>query len=123
MALSNIDSEHANKLLSQINTNFDVNSLEAVKNNHVQYAKLKQLAKQMEMIKREAFQVINEANEQQTLHSVKCSVKKVSGKNYYLYKKTNGERYFSIISPSEWNHTDIFLGRYFYDFDKTFELL
>jgi hypothetical protein len=31
MALSNIDSEHANKLLSQINTNFDVNSLEAVK--------------------------------------------------------------------------------------------
>ena len=123
MALSNIDPDHANKLLAKINTNFDINSLEAVKNNHVQYAKLKQLAKQMEMIKREAYQVINEANEQQLLHTVKCSVKKVSGKNYYLYKNSDGERYFSIIAPSEWNHSDTFLGKYFYDFDKSFEKL
>lgn len=123
MALSNIDPDHANKLLAQINTNFDINSLEAVKNNHVQYAKLKQLAKQMEMIKREAYQVINEANEQQELHSVKCSVKKVSGKHYYLYGKANGKRYFSIISPSEWNHADTFLGKYYYDYDKSFEAI
>lgn len=121
MALSNIDSEHGNKLLAQINTNFDINLLEAVKNNHVQYAKLKQLARQIELLKKEAFQVMNEANEQQELHSVKCSVKKVSGKHYYLYEKGNGDRYFSIISPSEWNHNHTFLGKYYYDYDKSFE--
>jgi hypothetical protein len=123
MALSNIDNEHANKLLAQINTNFEINTLEAVKNNHVQYAKLKQLAKQMELLKREALQVINESNEQQLLHSVKCSVKKVSGKYYYLYRKTDGERYFSIVSPSEWKHVDTFLGKYYYDYDKSFEII
>ena len=123
MALSNIDPDHANKLLAQMNTNLDINSLEAVKSNHVQYAKLKQLAKQMEMIKREAYQVIHEANEQQLLHTVKCSVKKVSGKNYHLYKNSDGERYFSIIAPSEWNHNGTFLGTYYYDYDKSFEKL
>ena len=53
MALSRIDQKHVDGLLSPLSNNLSVNTLEAVKQNHIQYARLKQLAKQMELIKRE----------------------------------------------------------------------
>ena len=56
MSLSKIDKEHANQLILSINKQ---NALEIVKNNYMQFGKLKQIAKQMEQLKREAEEVLN----------------------------------------------------------------
>jgi hypothetical protein len=124
MALSNLDKNHADSLLLAINKqNIDHNSLECVKSNYGQYGKLKQLAKQMEQLKKEAMVLIEECIVQEKLHKVEFKCKKVSGTTYYLYRRETGEEYFSLIGENEWHKefNDEFLGSYYYDFDKTFE--
>ena len=128
MALSNIDKSHVENLLLSLNsnTNHNHNMLEVVKSNHADYSQLKLIAKQINMLRQEALEIINNSNEQNELHRIKTSFKLVSGNYYFLYEKTElKERYFSLISPEEWdkskaNFQDKFLGKYFYDFDKKF---
>ena len=124
MSLSKIDKEHANQLILSINNqNIDHNALEIVKNNYMQFGKLKQIAKQMEQLKREAEEVLTESFEQHRLQKVECKSKKISGSTYHLYLGQNGKEYFSIVGPKQWGpsfkHT--FVGSYYYDYDKTFE--
>ena len=126
MSLSKIDKEHANQLILSINNqNIDHNALEIVKNNYMQFGKLKQIAKQMEQLKREAEEVLVESFEQHRLQNVECKSKKISGSTYHLYLDGNGKEYFSIVAPNEWSssfkHT--FIGSYYYDYDKTFEII
>lgn len=124
MALSNIDKDHANELILSINNqNIGHNALEIVKSNYMQYGKLKQIAKQMERLKREAEEVIVESYEQHKIQNVECKSKKISGSKYHLYVDENGKEYFSIISPKEWNNdfNHTFIASYYYDYDKTFE--
>ena len=45
------------------------------------------------------------------------------GQKYHLYQKEDGDKYFSMISPTEWTSKDLFLNSYFYDYDKTFVLV
>ena len=132
MALSNLDKSHMEELLLSLNTmtNRDHNVLELVKSNHSEYAQLKLIAKQINMLRGEALQIINNSKEQDKLHKIKTLFKLVSGNTYYLYKKNNilenpdsEIEYFSMISPKEWgdeDNRDTFLGAYYYDFDKKF---
>ena len=121
MSLSKISNEHLNNLFLSL-YNGD-NSLELIKSNHVNYARLKQIAKQMEYLKKEALEIIDDTRIQNELHQIKPKFKLVSGNNYYVYQKPNNEKYFSLISPNEWNNKDIYLGQYYYDFDKQFVLI
>ena len=141
MSLSNIDNSHVENLLLSLNsdTNQNHNMLEVVKSNHAEYAQLKLIAKQIDMLRQEALNIINNSKKQNDLHRIKSSFKLISGNTYYLYEKniskkdlkcneiqsSNSEKYFSLISPEEWESSnskfnDIFLGKYFYDFDKKF---
>ena len=132
MALSNLDKSHMEELLLSLNTmsNEKHNVLELVKSNHSEYAQLKLIAKQINMLRGEALQIINNSKEQEKLHKIKTLFKLVSGNTYYLYKKNNTKEktnseieYFSMISPKEWgvgDCQDTFLGAYYYDFDKKF---
>jgi hypothetical protein len=64
------------------------------------------------------------------LHNIKSSFKLTSKNSYFLYEKNNGknekENFFSLISPKEWNESNLkekkinYIGTYFYDFDKQF---
>lgn len=122
MSLSKIDKNHLEGLLS-IFTNNNHNSLEIVKKNHVQYGQLKMIANQMNYLKQQALEIINEAISQDELHNVGCKFKKTSGNTYYLYYKEETEtRYFSMLSPEDWKgkNKDIFIGAYYYDYDKVF---
>ena len=132
MSLSNIDRNHMNSLLATLN-NEDLNIVECIKNNHAHYARLKQIDKQIENLKKEAYSVIQDAEIQNELHSIGKSFRLVSGNLYYLYiKKSEStyvnsdtqteKKYFSLISPSEWNNKDKFIGKYLYDYDKQFIL-
>ena len=121
MSLSNISKDHLENLfLSLCSNNENVNSLENVKKNHVCYGQLKLIAKQMMALKNEALEIIEESNIQDELQSINPSFKIVSGNYYYLYEKNNGKKYFSMISPEQWNNKDKFWGKYLYDFDKKF---
>ena len=131
MSLSNLDKSHLYELLLSINTqNKSNNLIEVVKANHAQYAQLKLLAKQMNTLKQEAMTIIMDAQTQSNLHNIKSSFKLTSGNSYYLYEKfsdkNQNEIFFSLISPSEWNESNLkekkinYVGTFFYDFDKQF---
>ena len=153
MSLSNISKIHLDDLLLSLNNNENnsLNQLEIIKSNHSQFAQLKLIAKQMEMLRNEAREIINSSNLQNDLHKVEKKCKIVSGNYYYLYEKQNEssksnenenenenekqneynqnlnqkDKYFSIISPEEWNSSnikfnDLFLGKFYYDYDKQF---
>lgn len=125
MSLSNINKIHLDDLLLSLNENDNIltNQLEIIKSNHSQFAQLKLIAKQMEMLRNEAREIINSSNLQNELQKIEKKCKIVSGNYYYLYEKNNnfkdmsqqGYKYFSIISPEEWkssntNFSDLFLG-------------
>ena len=122
MALSRIDKDHLNNIIAIPNLEELEKGkiIEALKRNSNNYAKLKILFKQMEYIKNEINDVINESIEADNLQNVECSFKKIPGNTYYLYKKPDDNLVFSIISPKEWNTINTYIGGYFYDFDLTF---
>ena len=118
MSLSNISREHVDNLFLSLCSN-NVNSLENIKKNHTCYGKLKLIAKQIKALRNEALEIIDESNVQYELQSLNPSFKLVSGNYYYLYKN-DSKKYFSLISPQQWNNKDEYLGKYFYDLDKNF---
>lgn len=122
MSITNINKEHLNNLL--ISLNKDNNEIEAIKSNHANYARLKQIASQIRLLQNEANNIINNSIYQDSLHKIKKSFNLISGNYYYLYEKDNNEKYFSLISPEEYGKTlkHNFLGKYLYDYDKQFVL-
>ena len=119
MSITNISSSHLKDLMISLNQND--NKLELLKSNHSQYAQLKLISQQMEMLKTQAKQILNEINIQNDLHSIHKNFQLISGNTYYLYSK-NEHKFLSLISPEEWGDalTRKFEGKYFYDYDKQF---
>lgn len=119
MSITNISSSHLKDLMISLNQN--ENKLELLKSNHSQYAQLKLISNQMEMLKIQAKQILNEINIQNDLHSIHKNFQLISGNTYYLYSK-NEHKFLSLISPQEWGNalTGKFEGKYFYDYDKQF---
>lgn len=118
MALSNISKDHLNNLLVSIN-GIDVNTINSIKSNYMQFGQLKLIAEQMEMLKLQAKKIINDSYLQDELHSINTPFKLVNGNTYYLYQNST-KKYFSLLSPQEWNNKDDFLGSYLYDYDNQF---
>ncbi len=69
---------------------------------NVATAKLKVIADQMRALQEEARDVLESVQRDQDLHRVPCHFKRQPGKIYHLYRKPNGDRYFSMLSPEEW---------------------
>ena len=122
MSITNISSSHLKDLM--ISLNQSENKLELLKSNHSQYAQLKLISNQMEMLKTQAKQILNEINIQNDLHSIHKNFQLISGNTYYLYSK-NEHKFLSLISPEEWGNalTSKFEGKYFYDYDKQFNCI
>lgn len=38
------------------------------------------------------------------LHNAACNLKKRAGTVYYYYKRESGQKYLSIMSPSDWGN-------------------
>ena len=89
MALSNISKEHVNNLLELVNMNeLDNNKIiQTIQRNSNNYGKLKTLFKQIQFIKNEINEIIQDSIVSNELDNVKCSFKKIPGKTYYLYNK------------------------------------
>lgn len=122
MSISNISKEHLSGLFLALSE--DENVVETIKSNHVHYANLKMIYQQMQSLKTKALNLIEDAKIQNELQTIKKNFKIVSGTTYYVYQKSNNSKYFSLISPEEWeSNKDQFLGRYYYDYDKQFILM
>ena len=55
------------------------------------------------------------------MDQIECRVAKVRGSIYYCYKKLDGKKLLTIISPKEWNSNCPFeyIGAYRLNFDNT----
>lgn len=65
-------------------------------------AKLRVIADQIKALQREAQKVLAEAREEQALNQAQCAFKRIPGKTYHLYRKSDGRPFFSMLSPDDW---------------------
>lgn len=123
MTLSNISNEHLDKLIQipNIEELQQHKMVRAIQRNSNNYGKLKVLLKQMKNIQDEIETLCLESIEVDYLEEVDCNFKKIPGKSYYLYMKPDGQKFFSMIAPNEWDTKNRFLNEYFYDYDLTFQ--
>ncbi len=77
-------------------------------------AKLRVIADQIKALQREAQKVLEEAREEQALTQAQCAFKRIPGKTYHLYRKPDGQAFFSMLSPEDWGgrSPQAFLGSY-----------
>ncbi|XP_049520345.1 uncharacterized protein C1orf50 homolog isoform X2 [Dermacentor silvarum] len=61
--------------------------------------KLTVIAEQVQFLQKQAQHILEEAQLNTRLHHAACNFKKVPGSIYYLYKRPNGQEYFSMIKP------------------------
>ncbi len=64
--------------------------------------KLRLIAEQIRALQQQARQVLEETRQQQDLHHVECSFKRLPGHTYHLYRRPDGSRYFSMLAPADW---------------------
>ncbi|XP_033977666.1 uncharacterized protein C1orf50 homolog [Trematomus bernacchii] len=67
--------------------------------------KLTVIADQIRYLQEQARKVLEDAKRDADLHHAACNIVKKPGNMYYLYERTSGQKYFSIISPKEWGPT------------------
>jgi hypothetical protein len=70
--------------------------------SHVAVAKLRIIAEQIRMLQAQAAEVLDDARRTAELHRARCSFQRRPGQVYHLYRAADGERYWSILSPTEW---------------------
>lgn len=123
MSIDSLSKDSVNKLLLPIvKSELDNDKIiKKLQSNATAYSQLKLLAQQVKAIEQQAMDIINNAIENDSLYEIECKFKKKPGKSYYLYQNDD-KKYFSMLSPKDWNfnHKDTFLGEYYYDFDYTF---
>lgn len=78
-----------------------ISEADAMVNTRVS-AKLKVIADQIKALQAEAREALEEAQQDQQLHNAACNFKRIPGKIYHLYKKPDGQIYFSMVSPEDW---------------------
>ena len=64
--------------------------------------KLDVIREQMRALQEQARTLLEEARASALLHRAQCNFKKVPGGVYHLYKRPEGELYFSMLSPEDW---------------------
>jgi hypothetical protein len=57
------------------------------------------IAEQVHFLQQQAHKVLLEAKEDLKLHHAACNFNKRPGHIYYLYERSSGQQYFSILSP------------------------
>ena len=65
-------------------------------------ARLQTIQKQIRALQDEARSILEEAQRSARMHRARSNFQKVPGRVYHLYRRPDGELYFSMLSPSEW---------------------
>jgi hypothetical protein len=86
-------------------------------------AELSLIAEQIRALQERARTVLEAANENLGIHQARCSFQKRPGHIYHLYERGDGQRWLSMIDPSEWGDTSadrVFRGSYRLELDQSF---
>ena len=65
-------------------------------------SKLELIADQIRHLQDEARSVMEAAQRDQELHRAQCNFKRIPGKLYHLYRRSDESTYFSMLGPDEW---------------------
>jgi DICT domain-containing protein len=88
-------------------------------------AKLSVIASQMRALREAAEQVLAKAEQDAALHRAEAHFKRYPGRAYHLYERADGTRYWSLLSPEDWQdkmpHT--FVGSFRLEADQSFTAL
>ena len=120
MSLSNMEKDVVTRLMEMISS--DDNQLSVVKSDHATYGKLTLLASQIQLLQRQAQEVIAQSMLNARLLRIPVSHTRVPGTTYHLYVQ-NGRDVLSVIGPSEWDTYEEYKGAFLYGFDHTFQQL
>jgi hypothetical protein len=84
--------------------------------------KLALIAKQMEQLRAQARELLEKTRLDAELHRARCNFEKRPGGVYHLYRKTDGEAWFSRLAPEEWvtPQPQTFEGTYRLELDMSF---
>ncbi len=66
------------------------------------HAKLDEIARQIRALQARARAVVEETRVDLALHHARCNFEKRVGHTYHLYRRDDGELWFSMLSPAEW---------------------
>lgn len=88
-------------------------------------AKLGVIAEQMLALRDKAQRVLEKAQRDAELHRAEARFKRYPGRTYHLYERAEGVRYWSLLSPEEWNGAPPhpFVGSYRLEADQSFTAL
>jgi hypothetical protein len=65
-------------------------------------AKLGLIADQIRHLQDSARAILKDAEQEQTLHQAECAFERKPGHAYHLYRKDNGQTFWSMLSPRDW---------------------
>ncbi len=85
--------------------------------------KLDLIVQQIRFLQQQAEQILCQAQTDLDLHQIPCAFEKVTGQIVHLYEKENGNKYFSLLGPAEWQPIHKFLASYRLRPDQSFELI
>ena len=126
MALTSLDKENVNRLLNMLhindNNHNNYTDMLDIRTNYMSYSKLHLIAKQIEFLKKEAIEILNNHNINNDLKYITCNFRKVPGTYYYIYEK-NKNKILSLISPSDNPPFENFLFKTYYDYDYQFYII
>jgi hypothetical protein len=83
--------------------------------------KLRLLAEQIRALQDRARHILAAAHRDAELHRASCAFQKRPGRIYHLYRRNDGTRYFSMLSPADWSQKppDPFEGSYRLEVDMS----
>merc|ERR1719231_715779 len=101
--------------------NVNEQTVAVIKKDPPACAKLSLLGEQVELLKQQAQEAVEDAKLNQYLSQLTAGkvAKLVTGTMYYLYTQ-NGKEVLSRIASHEWSNYDQYHGKYLYDYDFTF---
>ena len=124
MALSNLDKNNLTRLFEMININnndlLSQENINSIRSNYSTYSKLELIAKQIQFLKLEAENILQNHDLNSDLSCLKCNFRKVPGNYYYIYLNANNEKLLSLIGPDEWSNYHKFITKVYYDYDYQF---
>ncbi len=71
----------------------------------VAHSKLHVIAEQMRALQEKAREILEDARRDLDLHRARCAFSRRVGHVYHLYRRDDGELYWSMLAPDEWGAT------------------
>ena len=88
-------------------------------------AQLEVIVEQMKALQERAREIVEQASRDVDLIHAECRFKRVPGRVYHLYERSNGHRYFSMVGPDEYGRggPSGFVASFRYEHDESWTRL